>query len=163
MLYFGCFWAHLHWASVSMESLVHRYWSYWKQWTLSRMGCNPFLKQLHCFQWGPISLVWSQIWLINYVHAWRKRAHTFQNRWGAQKMLHITQLQTKGQITKYAGKMLVFIIAIHSYTSIISSATTQYCRRSRCHGNRKTMELRQQWNIQVIFSSCFELLLSFRS
>ena len=40
----------LHQASASMLP-QQWYCSHWKQWSHSKMGSNPDLEQLHCFQW----------------------------------------------------------------------------------------------------------------
>ena len=40
----------LHQASVSTLRLLWWYCSHWKEWSHSKIGCNPILEQLHCFQ-----------------------------------------------------------------------------------------------------------------
>ena len=40
----------LHQASVSTLRQLWWYCSHWKEWSHSKIGCNPILEQLHCFQ-----------------------------------------------------------------------------------------------------------------
>ena len=45
--------ARLYWASTLMLRQRQRHCCHWKQWSSSRMSCNPIRDRLHCFHWQP--------------------------------------------------------------------------------------------------------------